>query len=249
MLSAVIVAQNEEKDIGRCVESLQFADEIVVVDGLSEDATANIARRHGARVIEQKWAGFAAQKQAAIDAADGDWILLVDADEEATPALGDEIEALLAGKPEAAGYRIHRRNQFLGRWVDRGPWTSDAPVRLFRRDKGHIARRPVHEGVQLDGFAGALRSPLNHYTHQTLSESVRRLNSYTTLEARERVGRRRIRLIDAVALPAGVFFNYYLFKSCWRIGVPGFLLAATTAMYKSVLYLKIYLLQRDEQPT
>lgn len=245
MLSAVVVAQNEEKNIGRCLESLHFADEIIVVDGLSEDRTAEIARQHGARVIERKWDGFATQKQFAVDAASGDWVLLVDADEEATAELGEEARRLLEAGPEFDGYRIQRRNQFLGRWVEHGPWTDDAPVRLFRKDKGVIARRPVHEGVQLDGFAGTLRSPLNHYTHQTLSDSVRRLNSYTTLEAEERVSRRRIHLVDAVVLPVGVFLSYYVRRGCWRIGVHGLLLAATTAMYKSVLYLKIYLLQRD----
>jgi glycosyltransferase involved in cell wall biosynthesis len=245
MLSAVIVAQNEEGNIRRCLASLRFADEVVVVDGLSEDRTAEIAKQYGARVFERKWDGFAAQKQFAIDSARGDWILLVDADEEVTPELGEEVQLLLESESEFDGYRIKRRNQFLGRWVDHGPWTDDAPVRLFRKDKGAIARRPVHEGVQLDGSAGALWSPLNHYTHQTLSDSVRRLNSYTTLEAQERVSRRTIHLLDAVVLPVGVFLSYYVRRGCWRIGVHGLLLAATTAMYKSVLYLKIYLLQRD----
>jgi glycosyltransferase involved in cell wall biosynthesis len=248
MLSVVVVAENEEKNIGRALASVQFADEIVVVDGFSEDGTADIAWQHGARVIERKWDGFATQKQFAIDAARGEWILLVDADEEATVELGEEILALLAANPEASGYRVHRRNQFLGRWIDHGPWTKDAPVRLFRKDKGEIARRPVHEGVQLDGFAGALRSPLNHYTHQTLSESIGRMNTYTTLEAEERRSRRRIGVIDILFLPVGVFLSYYVRNGGWRMGVHGFLLAATTAMYRAVLYVKIFLLQRQNNP-
>jgi glycosyltransferase involved in cell wall biosynthesis len=208
MLSAVVVAQNEEKNIGRCLASLQFADEIIVVDALSEDRTAAIAREHGARVLERKWDGFANQKQFAIDAARGDWILLVDSDEEATAELASEIAEVVAastGDAGQPGFRISRRNQFLGRWIDHGPWADDRPVRLFRKGSGSIARRPVHEGVQLGVSVATLRSPLNHYTHQTLSESVRRLNRYTTLEAPDRVDRRRIHIADAVPLSKDLF--------------------------------------------
>lgn len=244
LLSAVVITRNEEGNIERCLKSLQFADEIVVVDALSEDQTVAIATGLGARVIPREWPGFADQKQFAIDQTEGEWILLVDADEEVTEALAAEIEVALADGPGEPGFRIQRKNQFLGKWIDYGPWADDFQIRLFRKEKGHIARRPVHEGVQIDGEPGTLRSPLNHYTHQTLYESIHRLNVYTTLEAAERVSRRKIRIFDVIFPPTGVFLRYY-FGGCWRAGMHGFLLAATTAMYKSVLYLKILLLQRD----
>jgi len=214
------------------------------VDAFSEDRTVAIATGLGARVVHRKWPGFADQKQFAIDQAGGEWVLLVDADEEVTEALATEIEVVLAGAPSESGFRVQRKNQFLGAWIDHGPWANDFQIRLFRKEKGRIARRPVHEGVQIDGELGTLRSPLNHYTHQTLSESIRRMNVYTTLEAEERVSRRKIRVFDVIFPPAGVFVRYYL-SGCWRAGMRGFLLAATTAMYKSILYLKILLLQRD----
>jgi glycosyltransferase involved in cell wall biosynthesis len=244
LLSAVVITRNEERNIERCLRSLQFADELMVVDALSEDRTVGIATGLGARVIHREWPGFADQKQFAIDQAKGDWVLLVDADEEVTEALATEIEVTLAGGPKEPGFRLQRKNQFLGKWIDYGPWANDFQIRLFRKEKGRIARRPVHEGVQIDGEPGTLRSPLNHYTHQTLTESIHRLNVYTTLEAAERVSRRKIRVFDVIFPPAGVFMRYY-FSGCWRAGVQGFLLAATTAMYKSILYLKILLLQRD----
>jgi glycosyltransferase involved in cell wall biosynthesis len=244
-LSAVVITQNEEKNVERCLRSLRFADEIVVVDALSEDRTVEIAKRLGARVVSQEWAGFAAQKQFAIEQAAGDWILLVDADEEVSTALADEIRGATRGQSQEAGFKLQRKSQFLGAWMSHGPWAEDYQTRLFKRARGRIAQRPVHEGVLLDGNSMRLRNPLFHYTHQTLSESVQRLNRYTTLEAAERVQRRRITLADAVIPPAAVFARYYLVKGCWKAGSRGFLLSMVTALYKSVLYLKIYFLQRS----
>ncbi|MDH3217374.1 MAG: glycosyltransferase family 2 protein [Candidatus Krumholzibacteria bacterium] len=245
VLCAVTITQNEERNITRCLKSVQFADEIVVVDALSKDRTVELAHELGARVIHKRWQGFAAQKQFAIDHATSEWILLIDADEEVTAELAHEISQLLSKPPMESGFRIRRRNQFLGKWMRHGPWARDFQTRLFRKTNGRIARRPVHEGVQIDGDLGMLQNPLNHFTHQTLAESAQRLNRYTSLEATERVGGRKIRLFDAFVPPIAVFLRYYLVKGCWKAGVHGFLLASITAMYKSVLYLKIHFLQRE----
>ena len=247
MLSAVIVTQNEERNIQRCLDSLGFVDEIIVVDALSEDRTPAIARAAGARVFARKWQGFAAQKQFAIDQASGDWVLLIDSDEEVTPELAQEIRTVTAHDGAADGYWIPRQNFFLGKRINHGPWARDRQMRLFKRAHGEVARRPVHEGVQLNGgIEQTLVSPLNHYTHQTLSETVQRMNRYTTLEAPERAPRRRVGLIDALVAPAGVFLSYYIAKGGWRDGVHGYLLAATTAMYRSLLYIKTYALQNEQ---
>jgi (heptosyl)LPS beta-1,4-glucosyltransferase len=246
-LSAVVVAQNEERNIERCLRSLRFADEVIVVDAYSEDRTAEIARSLGARVLSRAWDGFAPQKQFAIDQARGDWILLVDADEEASEALAGEVRSVVDGESpgRAAGYRVRRESFFMGAAVRHGPWRDDSNVRLCRRGQGSVSRRPVHEGIVLAGEAGTIRAPLFHYTHQTLSESFRRLNRYTTLEAVERAARRRIGLFDVVVPPLGVFLRYYIIGGCWKAGMRGFLLSAITAMYRSVLYSKTYLLQTE----
>jgi len=246
-LSAVIVTQNEERNIERCLRSVRFADEIVVVDAFSEDRTAEIARRLGARVVTRTWDGFAPQKQFAIDQAGGEWVLLVDSDEEVSGELAGDIRSAVAqhARPPA-GFRIRRSNYFLGEPMPFGPWGKDTTIRLFRRTLGAVAARPVHEGVRVDGDVGTLDGPLFHHTHQTLSDSFRRLNRYTTLEAVERVGRRRIRLFDVVVTPLGVFLRYYIIGTCWKAGTRGFLLSAITAMYRSVLYLKMYLLQKEK---
>ena len=246
MLSAVVVTQNEERNIERCLRSVRFADEIIVVDALSDDRTPELARSLGAKVVSRKWDGFASQKQFAIDQAAGDWVLLIDSDEEVTPELEAEIRSVVTQDgASTSGYRIPRRNFFLGKRIEHGPWSRDEQLRLFKKEEGSIARRPVHEGVQLaKGIEQTLENPLNHFTHQTLVDTVKRMNRYTSLEAEERAGRRRVGLLDAFFAPAGVFLNYYVAKGGWRDGVYGFLLAATTAMYRSVLYIKIYLAQR-----
>jgi glycosyltransferase involved in cell wall biosynthesis len=245
MLSAVVLTRNEEKNIERCLRSVQFADEMVVVDALSVDRTVAMAERLGARVVRRRWPGFSEQREFAIGEARGDWVLMIDADEEVSPALADEIRTVLAKPEGAVGFRVPRRNQFLGAWMNHGPWSRDVHIRLFEKSRARIARRPVHEGVHIDGPVGILQSPLNHYTHQTLTESIDRMNRYTSLEATERVGRRTIRPFDMIVPPIGIFLRYYIAGGCWKAGMPGFLLAATTAMYRSVLYMKIFLLQRE----
>jgi glycosyltransferase involved in cell wall biosynthesis len=246
-LSAVVVAQNEERNIARCLASLRFADEIVVVDAYSVDATPETARRMGAKVVARVWDGFSPQKQFAIDLASGEWILLVDADEEVSSDLAREIRSVLAGDKAAlpAGFRVRRDNFFMGRPMRHGPWRDDYNVRLFRKGRGVVAPRPVHEGITIDGEIWTLRAPLFHYTHQTLSESFRRLNRYTTLEASERASRRKVGLFDVAVPPLGVFMRYFMIGGCWRAGTRGFLLSAITAMYRSVLYAKTYFLQTE----
>lgn len=243
-ISAVLASQNSAQVMERCLVSLAFADEIVVVDALSHDGTPDIARRFGARVVPRRWSGFADQKQFAIDQAAGDWIFLCDTDEEVPAALAREIKETVAQAATAVGYRVKRRNQFLGRWMEVGPWTDDVELRLFKRGSGRMSRSSVHEGVVVQGSVRTLSNVLNHYTHPTVADSVSRLNRYTSLEAVDRIHRRRIRVYDPVLPLIGVFLNYYVAKGCWRAGVRGFLLSVITAMYKSVLYMKLYWLQR-----
>ncbi len=242
-VSALVIAQDAAAQIDRCVASLSFADEIVVVDGGSVDGTAGRARAHGARVIANPWPGFAAQRRFALQQARHAWVFACDADEEVTAELAAAIRRVVDGNTGAAGYRVHRRNQFLGVWVDRGPWTDDWQLRLARRDAVRVTDAAVHEGYLVNGPVAKLDPPLNHYTHPTIAESVRRMNVYTSLEAPGRARRRRVGVLDPLVAPAGVFFNYYVLKGCWRAGVRGYLLAATTAMYKSVLYVKTRALQ------
>jgi glycosyltransferase involved in cell wall biosynthesis len=244
-VSALVIAQDAAAQIDRCLDGLSFADEVVVVDGGSVDATAEMARARGARVVSNPWPGFAAQRRFALQQARHPWVFACDADEEVTPELAAAIRRVVVEDGSTAGYRVHRRNQFLGAWVDTGPWADDWQLRLARRDAVRVTDAAVHEGYMVDGLVGDLAPPLNHYTHPTIAESVRRMNVYTSLEARDRARRRKVGVLDPLVAPVGVFFNYYVAKGCWRDGVRGYLLAGTTAMYKAVLYIKTRSLQRQ----
>ncbi|HXV14706.1 MAG TPA: glycosyltransferase family 2 protein [Candidatus Krumholzibacteria bacterium] len=242
-VSAVVLTQNNASIVARCIHSLAFADEIVVVDAESIDDTAEIARASGARVVQHAWAGFAQQRRFGLSQARHEWVFVVDSDEEVTPELARAVAEAVRSDRAPVGYRIRRRNQFLGRWMEVGPWARDTQLRLFRKGAVSVIDASVHESYRVEGRVGVLSAPLNHYAHPTIAESVQRLNRYTTLEARDRASRRRVRALDPLVLPAGVFFKYYVAKGCWRAGVEGFLLAAITAMYKAVLYVKIRSIQ------
>jgi glycosyltransferase involved in cell wall biosynthesis len=249
-LTCIVLAQNSADIIERCIRSLSFADDVLVVDGGSQDETVSLARSLGARVVVNPWPGFAEQRRFALAHARHEWVLACDSDEEVSPALASEIALVLRGATAAGaarGFRLSRRSQFLGAWMDVGPWARDTPLRLFRAVAARVTDASVHEGFQVDGAVETLASPLFHYTHTTLAESIRRLNTYTTLEARDRAHRRRVRALDPLVSPPGVFLKYYVVKGCWRAGMRGYLLAAITAMYKMVLYVKIRDLQAGKR--
>ena len=246
-LSAVVLTQNVAGLMPRCLGALAFADEIVVVDAHSEDGTDRIAEELGARVVRNPWPGFAAQRRFGIEHARGEWVFMCDSDEVVTPELAAEMRALVdsAGVETPDGFRIRRRNHYMGRPIRHGPWAGDRQLRLFRHSVGRVTEQAVHEGIVVDGEPGALDAVLDHYTHHSLSDSIERINRYTTLEARDRAHRRRIGVLDPLLPPAGVFLNYFVRRGGWRDGMAGFMLAATTAMYKALLYIKIRVIQRD----
>src|SRR4051794_17794062 len=156
LLSATIITLNEERNIARAIESLRCADEIVVVDSGSTDQTCEIAIRLGARVIEERWRGYAAQKNYAAACASHDWILSLDADESVTPALESEILALKAAGATFDGYTFPRLAQYLGRWIRHSGWYPDRKVRLYQRAKAEWTGAWVHESVRVNGTVGEL---------------------------------------------------------------------------------------------
>src|SRR6185312_14385982 len=167
-LSVAIITLNEERNLARTLASVRFADEIVIVDSGSTDRTLEIAREYSARVLPLPWRGFAAQKNYALDQCTGDWVLSLDADEELTPELQDQIRILLATHPPCDAYYLPRRNLFLGRWIKHGGFYPDAKLRLFRRGTTSFEERPVHEIVRVQGSTGTLDHDLIHHAYPTL---------------------------------------------------------------------------------
>ncbi|MDR3754912.1 MAG: glycosyltransferase family 2 protein [Terracidiphilus sp.] len=228
-LSVALITRNEAANLPRTLASARWANEIVVVDSGSTDATLDLAREAGARVFEEPWKGFAAQKNSAIAHATGDWILSLDADEEVSPELAQEIQALLAGEPVFSAYRIPRLNHFLGRPLRHGGYWPDPKLRLFRRGAAQFADRPVHETMVAGGPVGRLRGPLIHHCYPTLSDYIEHMNRYSSIAAEAlvdsgRAGSSWLWLAwNALLNPAATFLYNYVFRLGFLDGRAGLL--------------------------
>jgi glycosyltransferase involved in cell wall biosynthesis len=251
-VSACVITLNEADRIEACLRSLDWCDEIVVVDSHSTDDTRQRAAVLGARVIERDWPGHAAQKEFAVRSAGSDWVLCVDADERLSDALRDEIIALrAAGLDAAVGWSVPRLSAYLGRWIRHGTWYPDRSVRLFDRRRGRFAANPdydLHEHVVLDGAAGTLRHDLLHLPYRSLSEHLQTIDRYTTIMARGLQQRgRRARPRDLVLHPWARFAQFYLVKAGFLDGWRGLLLAYLAAHYVRLKYAKLLALQRGAE--
>ena len=244
-LSACVITKNEEDRIGDCLASLDFCDEVLVVDSHSTDRTREIATALGARVIERDWPGFGAQREFAASQAATDWVLCIDADERVSPELRAEILALRdAGFPGCAGWSCPRLSDYFGTWVRYGTWYPNRVLRLYDRKRGHWGGDPPHDHLDLDGPVGALRSDLLHYPYRSFAEHLQTIDRYTTIMA-ERLHEqgRRARTRDLLLRPAVRFLRFYLLKRGFLLGWKGLLLAYLAAHYVRLKYAKLLLLQ------
>ena len=231
-VSVTIIAWNEEDRLKACLESVGWADEVVVVDALSQDKTAQIAREFTDRVIVRPWPGFAAQKNFALELAEGEWILSLDADERVTPELRSRIDAIVRAGGPADGYSIPRRNLFWGAWVRHGGLYPDYQLRLFRRGAGRFVDSAVHESVLVAGRVEKVVEPLLHHSYRGLDDFVTRSNRYSTLAAAELVKRGdRPRLLGLALRPLGRFLSMYVLRAGFLDGWRGFVLAVLYANY------------------
>jgi len=238
-LSATIVTLNEERKIARTMESLRCCDEIVVLDSGSTDRTCAIARSLKARVIEEPWRGYAAQKNRAAECASNDWILSLDADETLTEELEGEILLLKQEGFERDAYRMPRMAQYLGRWIRHGGWYPDRKIRLYDRRKATWLGDFVHESVAVQGTTGELRGALHHFTCDSLSEHLQTLDRYTTLAAAElRANGRTPGLARMLFDPAWTFLRTYLLRRGFLDGFPGLAIAYFAALYTFLKYAK-----------
>jgi glycosyltransferase involved in cell wall biosynthesis len=251
-LSVAIVAHNEEANIGRTLASVAWAEEVVLVDSGSQDRTCEIAREFGARVIVEPWRGYVAQKQYAIDLCTNDWILLLDADEEISPGLADEIRAVLASPNPPNACWIPRKNLFLGRWMKHGGFYPDPKMRLFRRGLAVVAGHDPHDRVDLKpGVKGGtlrFKNAMTHYSYPTMTYYIGHMNRYSLLGAKMVVarGRRRFVVLDITVRPLLTFIYNYIFRLGFLDGREGFLLHVGHAVYVSWKYMKVWELQNQK---
>jgi glycosyltransferase involved in cell wall biosynthesis len=245
-LSVTVITLNEEQNISACLESVRWADEIVVVDSQSQDRTVELARTYTERIISVPWQGFSINKNLALEQARMDWILSLDADERVTPALREEIRAILQADGPADGYRLARKNYFCGRWIKHLGWYPDYTIRLFRRHTGQFGDRKVHEGILINGQVGTLQHPLEHYTYRTVSDFVQRMDRYSQLAAQELVKQGRRPLWgELLWRPWFTFLNLYVVKKGFLEGKTGFTLAVLYSMYNFLKYLQFRQLRKE----
>jgi glycosyltransferase involved in cell wall biosynthesis len=238
-LSATIITLNEEKNIGRAIESLRCCEEIVVVDSGSTDRTIALATQRGARVIHHDWPGYAQQKNWAAEQASNDWVLSIDADEALSEELEAEILVLQRAGFDQAAYSMPRLAQYLGKWIRRSGWYPDRKVRMYDRRRGRWTGEYVHETVRTDGPVGELRSNLLHFTCDSLSAHLRTLDRYTTLAAQELIASGKDRPGYRLAVdPAWTFFRTFVLKRGFLDGFEGFTIAYMAALYTFLKYAK-----------
>lgn len=231
-LSVTVITRNEEERLRACLASVAWADELVVVDAESDDKTVAIARDFTEHVIVRPWAGFAAQKNFALEHTHGDWTLSLDADETVSTALRADVERVLAGGGDCDAYAVARRNIVWGRWMRHGGLYPDWQIRLFRRGRGRFVDRVVHESVAVDGRVGRLTGHLEHRSFRDVADFIARHNRYSTLAAEGLLAEGgRARAIDVLTRPLGRFLSMYVLRAGFLDGWRGFLLAALYAYY------------------
>ena len=239
-ISATIVARNEAGNVERALRSLACADEVVLVDSGSTDGTGSLAQTLGARVINETWHGYAAQKNLASGHAQHDWILSLDADEELDAQAQAAINNWKRSKPAAEGYRFARRARYLGRWILHSGWYPDYKVRLFNRQKARWEGKYVHESVKVNGRVATLPGEILHYTCDTLEEHRERIELYTDLAAREMLERgESVNSFQRYLDPLWVFLHTYFFRLGVLDGHQGFLIASMAARYVRRKYAKV----------
>lgn len=248
-ISAIVVCFNEEKNIGDCLASLKWCDEIVVVDSFSTDRTVEICRQYADRLIQRPWAGYRDQKAFAHSQATQEWVILVDSDERVTAELREEIgRALSADRGRYTGYELPRLVYYLKRWWRRGGWYPDYDIRLFRRDKATWGGSDPHEKIIVDGPVRRLQQPLHHFSYRNIDDHMQRINRFTSISSRElKKEKQSFRLGDALLRPAVRFFRSYVIKRGFMEGFAGFYVAVTAAVYVFLKYAKLWEIELEEK--
>jgi len=247
-LSAVIITKNEEDNLERCLKSLSFCDEIIVVDSQSTDRTQEIAKKYTDKVYDKEWQGFEAQRTLALQHASNNWILSIDADEEVSTELRTEIISKLNLKEGHTAYSCPRKTIHFNRWIKHGGWYPNRLVRLFSKADGCWRGDAVHEFWQTTGTTGSLTSDLLHYSFYDLSDQVERNNKYSSLGAKKLAAVNKTFSATKLLLkPTSKFLETYILKMGFLDGYPGFIISVSAAYSVFLKWAKLWELQRVEK--
>jgi len=241
-VSVAIITKNEERNIEEALESVKDFEEIVILDSFSTDKTIEICKRYTDKIYQHEWKGFAVQKQIAIEKTTLPWILVLDADERVTDSLKMEINEKIRVK-DFDGYFIPRRNFFIGKWIKHSGWWPDYTLRLFKKEKGKVEIREVHEKIIVDGKTSYMKEPFLHYTYQNIEEFIKKMNNYASLSAQEIVKRNPSRykiFYKMIFSPCFTFLKMYIFRLGLLDGIRGLILAMLYSFYGFLKYVKAW---------
>jgi glycosyltransferase involved in cell wall biosynthesis len=248
-VSAYIVCFNEEDRIRECLESVRWADEIIVVDSFSTDKTADICREYTDKIFQNPWPGCAGQKNFALDKATGDFVINIDADERVTPELRAELMRLLDNSELLKdGYFIPRKTIYLGRWIKHCGWYPNYRLRFYRRDKGrHIGEDP-HDEVEVEGATVTLSQPITHYTYRDYKDQLRTIDKFSDASAREMFKqKKKFSWLNVTLRPWWRFFSTYILRGGFLDGLPGFVISCASAFYVFSKHVKLRELEMREK--
>jgi len=241
MISVTIITKNEERNIARCLKSVDWADEIIIVDSGSTDSTIEICKRFNCKIIQTEWRGFGKTKQLGVEACSNEWILSIDADEEVSTRLKDEILKTTT-QHHAAAYTIKRNSYYLTREIKHSGWNNDYPLRLFLKRNGQFNDESVHESIIItNGVISTIHSPLLHYPYPTIEHHIRKINLYTTLGATKYFNKnKKSSILYAIISGAIKFIKMYILKKGFLDGKEGFILCTLSSYGSFIKYIKLW---------
>ena len=241
-LSVIVITLNEERNIRECLESVKWADEIVVIDAFSANKTVDYARQYTDKVFVNEWKGYGDTKNYALTKVTNEWVLWIDADERVSAELATEIQVIVQSPfPQISAYEVARRAYFLGKWIKHCGWYPGYVTRLFKKDAAVFSSSLVHEKVEFKGEIGKLKNDLLHYTDENLFHYFAKFNSYTSLAARELQERKRaFSLYDVLVRPPFLFFKMFIIRLGFLDGIHGLILSFASACYVFVKYAKLW---------
>ena len=237
-ISVIIITGNEEQNIVDCLESVKWADEIIVVDSESNDSTVDLAKKFTDKVFIRKWEGFVKQKSYALSLASNTWVLSLDADERVSDQLREEIINLQPR--DYAGFMIRRKNHFLGKNITTCGWEKDYQLRLFMKSKTKLNDRLVHEGFIVEGKVSRLQGQMIHYTYTSIENTLSKINHYSTLQAEEYYGKKKTGGIGFILHPLGAFLRFFISLKGYKDGIHGMLISYFNSLTTLQTYIKIW---------
>ena len=246
-LSVVIITLNEEDRLEESLKScFDIADEIVVLDSFSTDKTCEIAAKYGAKIYKNKFIDYGSQKNVALDKAENEWILNLDADERVSDRLKKEIlEFKQKENIPVDGYRINRKTFYMGRWIKHSGWYPDRKLRLFRKSKSRWQGR-IHEALVLNGSHSRMVGDILHYTYRDMTDHINRLNKYSRMQARDIADKgKKFLYLRSLLLPPVTFMRFYIWKLGILDGFPGLVIALVSSWATAMKYLKAIEVKRD----